>query len=424
MPPQLPGTQLPSIGAPPPVIAETSPPLPPKATDKSSSLQQGLAILLSLFLALFLAEAVVSLADDSLILLFDLHILTAIRGILFAFVILVAIAIYVLMGFTPMIPKRWFLPLTLFIPVAGLLVIPLFIYFYGEKQQIAWVVSLVQVLFGLGILYWVQGGFKFRWPLVTVKQVATRGFSWGNLSVFLLANVFLLLPVAVVYLAFCARLAVDHFSEGFVGLRPGGLTMQMRKYVRDDGKTIQLFPMAHIGDAEFYQKLSQSFPSNSIVLMEGVTDKKNLLTNKVSYKRMATSLGLADQQKEFKPSQGETVMADMDLDQFAPETIAILNMVMLIHADGLTPENVMKLMQHAPPPGVEKQLFDDILSKRNRHLLGEIDLWLLESDTIIVPWGAAHMPEIAREIEKSGFRLKETEDFVVIRFGSAGEKRK
>src|SRR5208282_3550763 len=88
-------------------------------------------------------------------------------------------------------------------------------------------------------------------------------FSWRNLSVFLLANVFVLLPAVVFYLVVCAALAVDHFSEGFVALRPGGLTVQARKYVRNDGKTIQLFPMSHIADAAFYQKVSQSFPTNS-----------------------------------------------------------------------------------------------------------------------------------------------------------------
>jgi hypothetical protein len=43
---------------------------------------------------------------------------------------------------------------------------------------------------------------------------------------------------------------------------------------------------------------------------------------------------------------------------------------------------------------------------------------LPQSDNIIVPWGAAHMPGLAKEIQKSGFRLDETREYVVIRFGS------
>jgi hypothetical protein len=41
---------------------------------------------------------------------------------------------------------------------------------------------------------------------------------------------------------------------------------------------------------------------------------------------------------------------------------------------------------------------------------------LLQADHVIVPWGVAHMPEIAKEIQKSGFTLNETQDFIVIRF--------
>ena len=34
------------------------------------------------------------------------------------------------------------------------------------------------------------------------------------------------------------------------------------------------------------------------------------------------------------------------------------------------------------------------------------------------------MPEIAREIQKSGFRMKESQEYVAIRFGSVANKPK
>jgi hypothetical protein len=336
---------------------------------------------------------------------------------------LMAIVIYGLMGLTPMIPKRLFLPLTLFNPFAGLIVVPCSIYFYGRIQQVAWGISCCQVIVGLGILYWVSGGFKFRWPLIAEKRLEARRFSWRNLSLFLLANVFVLLPAVLVYLVVCAALAVDHFSEGFVALRPEGLTVQVRKYVRNDGKTIQLVPMSHVGEPDFYRKLSQSFPTNSIILMEGVTDHRNLLTNKISYQRMAASLGVAEQVKEFKPSRGEMVRADVDVEQFTTNTIDLLNLVMLIHSKGVNAGNVLQLMQFSPPH-FEEELFEDLLRKRNRHLLEEIHARLSQSENIIVPWGAAHMPEIAKEIQKSGFRVDETQEYVAIRFRSARNESK
>src|ERR1035441_1907555 len=109
-------------------------------------------------------------------------------------------------------------------------------------------------------------------------------------------------------------------------LRRGGMTVQTRQYVRKDGKTIRLVPMAHVGEADFYQKLSRSFPTNSIILMEGVTDRRNLLTNELSYKRMATSLGVTEQGEEFNPTQGEMVWADVDVEQFTTNTIGFFNL--------------------------------------------------------------------------------------------------
>jgi hypothetical protein len=317
-----------------------------------------------------------------------------------------------------MIPKRLFLPLALFSPVAGLLLIPMAIYFYGRIQQIAWGISFLQAILGFSILYWIQGGWKLRWPLVAENHLEERRFSWRNLFVFLSVNVFILVPGVIAYLVYCAVLAADHFSEGFVTLRPGGLTVQARRYVRNDGKTIQLFPMSHVGETDFYQKLSKSFPTNSTILLEGVTDDRNLLTNKISYKRMAASLGVSEQQTEFRP-RGQLVRADVDIEQFATSTIDFLNAVMLVHSKGLNAQTMLVLTQYSPPPRFEEHLLDDLLRKRNRRLLDEIKVRLSQSDHITVPWGAAHMPGIAREIQKSGFRLVETQEYVAIRFRSA-----
>jgi hypothetical protein len=419
-----PVSRLPVGGASPPLVAGSPPPLPPESVPKPSAGRQVLAILLSVCLGLFLADAVVSLLDDSLSLCFGIHLLAGTRGMMCLLAMLMALLVYALMGLTPMIPKRLFLPLTLFNPLTTLAVVPFAIYAYGRLQEVAWVISVCQLIFGLSILYVVQGGFEFRWPLVAETHLAARRFSWRNLSVFLLVNLLVLLPAVILYLVLSAALAVGHFSEGFLALRPGGLTVQVRKYVRNDGKTIQLFPMSHVGESAFYLKVSQSFPSNSIILMEGVSDDRNLLTNKVTYKRMATTLGLAEQHEEFNPTQGEIVPADVDVAQFTTNTIGFLNLVMLIHSKGVNAETVLQLLRFSPPPHSEEQLLDDLLRKRNRRLLEELQARLPQTEHIIVPWGVAHMPGIAAEIQKAGFRLDETQEYVVIRFRSAGKDTK
>jgi len=412
-----PAIEPPVAGAVPPKPSEA---VPPKLALPPARLEQWIAVILSLGLALFLVEAVVSLVDDSLILGFDLHLLTLLRVVLFLFLLLLSILIYGLMALTPLIPKRWFLPTTLFKPIAGLLLVPCLIYCYGRLPLVAWAISLCQVGLGAALLYRIRGGFTFRWPLVSPPQLNLRRFSWANLCGFLLVNGLVLLPAVVIYFLGLAALAVDHFSDGFVALRPSGLTVQVRKYARPDGKTIQLVPMSHVGESEFYRTLSQSFPTNAIILVEGVSDDQNLLTNKISYHRMARTLGVAEQQEVFRP-RGELVRADVDVAEFTSNTIAGLNLVMLVHSRGFNAQTLLQLAQFAPPH-FEEQLLEDILHKRNRHLLARIQDQLAQSETIIVPWGAAHMPELAREIQKSGFRLQEKQDYVALRFG--GKKTK
>jgi hypothetical protein len=409
-------TTHPPAGVPPPLLAAS--------TRRPSSGRRFLIFLLSVYLGLFLADAAFSLADDTLTAFFGLHFLSVLRLLVGVFAVLMAVLIYGLMALTPMVPKRFFLPLTLSNLAAMLVSVPLLIYFYSRIQLIGWSISLCQVILGLGILYCSQGGFKFRWPLVGMSQLNPRRFSWLNLSGFVLVNIFVLVPVVIVYLFLSIALAVDHFSEGFVALRPSGITVQVRKYVRDDGKVIELFPMAHVADADFYQKVSETFPTNSIILMEGVTDDQNLLTNKISYKRMARSLGLAEQHEQFKPGLGKIVPADVDIGIFSKETIGLLNLVMLIHANGINPEILRQLTLYTPPPNFEEQLFADLLGKRNEHLLGEIQSHLAQSDNLMIPWGAAHMPGIAHGILKSGFHLDETREYMVIRFRGFGSSGK
>ena len=417
-PPLLNQPPPPLIGSPPPLPAVGSLPLIQPSQRKASGGWRLLTFLLSLYLAMFLTDAVISLVDDSLILFVGLHVLTMLRAFISFFAILLAILIYFLMGITPAIPKRLFLPIVLFSPMASLLAIPFCIYIYGRVQQVTWAISFCQVIIGLAVLSWLRGGFKVQWPLIAENQLKPRSFSWQNLLLFLLGNVFLIVPVVAVYLFVCAALAANHFSDGFLSLRPSGLIVQVRKYVRADGKTIQLVPMAHVGDARFYRNISRSFPADSTILMEGVTDARNLLTNKITYHRMASSLGLAEQQSEFKP-RGQIVRADIDVEEFAPGTIDLLNLVMFVHSRGLNAETLMKLLEYSPPPNFQQQLFDDILRKRNCHLLDKIHEQLPDSEIIIVPWGVAHMPEIAGEIQHQGFQLKETTKYAVIRFGSA-----
>ena len=386
---------------------------------RASGMRQLLLFLLNLCLLLFLADGLISLLDDSLVLFFNVSAVTPSRTVVAVLDCLLAFLVYGLMGLTPLIPKRFFLPVVLFTPVIQMVFLPVMIYSFNRISFVAWICSLCQVGGGLLVLYYARGAFEIRWSLINENRLGMRRFSWLNSLGFVLVNVFILLPALTAYFVVCAALAVGHFTDGFVSLSPEGLKVQARKYVRDDGKTIQLIPMAHVGDAGFYRQLTESFPTNSVILMEGVTDNRNLLTNHISYKRMAKSLGLTEQKMEFKPNHGKSVMADVDVEQFTKSTIDFMNVVMLFHAKGVNAQTLPMLLQYTPPANIQDQVFEDILFKRNQHLLEEIQAQLKKSATLVVPWGAAHMPGIAAGIQKAGFHVVETKEYLIIRFGTS-----
>lgn len=381
-----------------------------------------LSIFLSLCLVIFVISALVSLLDDTLVILFGNHILTPFCGVLSFLTLAAAVVTYILIGVTPMVPKRFILPMPLFILLGTCAWIPFLIYYFKRMVEIDWLLSFLQLGLGVFLLHWLLRGYRLRWPLITKEQLGDRLFSWRNLGLFLLVNVFVLLPALLLYFAFCSALAVDHFSESFLALHPGGFTVQVRTYARNDGKKIQLVPMSHVADAQFYQEISKSFPSNSIILLEGVTDEKHLLTNEISYKRMAKSLGVSEQEEKFNPTQGKMVHADIDIQQFSRSTIELLNLIMFAHAKGLTTEVLLRLMTYTPPANFERQLNDDLLTKRNHHLLEVLKAELPESEIIIVPWGVAHMPEIAKEIQRTGFHLAGSRDYETIKFHSVWKR--
>ena len=78
------------MNCPPPLVADSPPPLPSESNRKSGSLRNLFAILLSLCLGLFLVDAAASLLDDSLILFFGLHIFSLFRGLVAIFAALMA----------------------------------------------------------------------------------------------------------------------------------------------------------------------------------------------------------------------------------------------------------------------------------------------------------------------------------------------
>jgi hypothetical protein len=368
-------------------------------------------------------DALISLVDDTIIVVSGQHALDVVRGLVFLPALVINFVVYVLMALTPMVPKRVFLPVALFNLLGILVVVPICIYDFRHFERVAWAISAAQVALGLAALRWAQGGWSLRWPVVPEDKVPERPFSWTNLVCFVAANVFVLLPGVVAYLVLCSSLAVDHFSGGFLALHRDGLAVCARTYAGPGGKTVQLVPMVHIGETNFYQQISESLPTNSLVLLEGVSDRKHLLDDKLSYKRLASSLGLTEQREVFGPGNAASRRADVDVDQFSKETLGFINTAIRFHSKGFTPDAFRELFEKSQSPELLNQLLDDLLTKRNEHLLSVMTNELARADCVVAPWGAAHMPGLARKIQSSGYHLVNSKEYYVFKFRHLGRKR-
>ncbi|MBL9189898.1 MAG: hypothetical protein JNK23_20630 [Opitutaceae bacterium] len=403
-----------------------SPHPPPLPVGASVSAHPGLTATLSIAWITFLICGAVSFFGEIFHLVFGREELAIVAGLGVLAMLLTGLVLFGLMALIPRIPKRFFLPISLYLPVTATAILPLFVYFIEHASLILSGLFLGQVVLGLLCLHRWHEGLRVNWPLFPARRLVEKNFSWSNLVGVGALGLFLILPALALYSAFSAKLTVEHLSAGFVGLRPSGISMQVRSYLRSDGKKIMLMPMSHVADAAFYEALGAAMPESSVVLMEGVTDtaqaaKRPGVTNPrrsssshSGYSRAASLIGGVEQRDFFKP-RGTIVAADLDMRDFSPPTLGVLKSVTLINEKGLTRET-LPLVLKPMPPSWDKHLLDDLITKRNRHLLGVIGQHLPTSDMIVVPWGAAHMPEIHREILKLGFQVVETKDYTAIRF--------
>ena len=73
-------------------------------------------------------------------------------------------------------------------------------------------------------------------------------------------------------------------------------------------------------------------------------------------------------------------------------------------------------MQKSQNPALTEGLWEDLLTLRNNHLIKELQTELARTKTVVLPWGAAHMPGLSREIQALGFRPTQSQEYSVVRF--------
>lgn len=361
--------------------------------------------LVSIFLHGFLLDALLSVANEWMPVVVP-------RSLVAWVVLCLGLVLYLLSAFLPRLPKRLILPPFFFLVWTDICGgFPLaFISPEHFENALAW----SQLLLAGGLLL-----FHRRWRL-TPPKVDAPGFSWPAFALIAILTT-LAIPLVVAAAAInAAGVTLETRSEGYVKLRPEGLLLEEREMTKD-GKRVRLVSMIHIGEKSFYDGILASMPKqgSAVVLLEGVTDDKKLLKSRFSYSKIAALLGLDSQEassfsRNSKPGspaasgpQVEYRRADVDISEFQPLTLEFMNALGVILSNP-TPAAVLRIMQDpASPfrqPNAGEIVTHDILDNRNEHLVAEIDRALESSQTVIVPWGALHLPFIEASLKKRGFQ--------------------
>lgn len=401
----------------------------------------------NVYIVLFLIDAALSLTDELLqVASSPMPALTEIRFFVAYAVITLSMIFYACLGIDRRLPKRVFLPLTLFASWSALAMWPLS--GFVAREAFGLTASISQVVIGAIAIILLRslGGRN----LLTEEQFQAPMFSLRNTLGFTAINL-LLTPFVLIYTGLAVTsYYLEEQTAGFLRLSPVGVHMTERSYHLAK-KEIRLAGMMHIGKEEYYEDLAKSIPTEgTIILAEGVTDQDRLLESQFNYSKLAGLIGLTSQDKMRlngnaveldglgvagqvirEPGKPDIANADIDLNRFEPKTIEFLNALgrSLFGdkplAEGLVDYNLW-IEENMSEEGLAR-VMTDILDKRNDAVIAGMVQTLKRYDTIIIPWGAMHMPAIEAAVLEQGFAPGKAQerlslDFRTIPYGELWQK--
>jgi hypothetical protein len=370
-----------------------------------------------LFLYALLVDGVAAVIDD--VSLVTRGSSTGLAGWVSLCVLMLALFLFTASVFTPRVPKRMVVPAVLFLgfcTVWGVI-------YGGEEEQLPLYVA--ETLLALGLIV------GFRHPSGSGLQnyaEARPAFTWRNFMLSVPLYVLVLggtLGMSTLGAAQKLRCKVEDSVGRYLTLQRNGIALEERRFRQGD-REIRLIGMIHVASSGFYDEITKALPadSNAVVLIEGITDRQSLLTGKLDYAQLAGLVGISSQRESSfsrKAAEGmkltgaaeaqgeeppgvEYRSGDIDTADFKPSTVEWIRALQQILRSTTLREALENYAQTKEVLATDPDtVYKDILDRRNEHLLGEIRKMLQDHRTVIVPWGAKHMPGLQQAIESWGF---------------------
>lgn len=385
----------------------------------------------NLYLILFILDAALSVADEVVALVSGVHALAFARNPVALSVVFLSLPMVFFMLMDRRIPKRLFIPLTLFALWGSTGFFPLA--FPEVPKGLSFGASGAQLLFALAAMAWVKKTSSH--PLFLSNDHFTGPwFSWKS-SLLYAAGAAVVVPVfALAVLLSSVPALVESGTAGFMKLTGEGLVMVEKEYAGRD-KTIRLVPMIHIGESDFYDGVSGVLTGgDTVILAEGVSDRENRLKGAFNYKDISRLLGLSSQNEmrvdaqlitreeltqtnDGSNAQGKAdlIQADVDIASFSPETIDFLVTLTSAFFTGKPFGEAYAqydswVKTHEAPDRLMATVKHDLIGLRNEFLVGVLKEAMPRYTTLVVPWGALHMPGIEKEVKRMGFiKVSETQ---------------
>jgi len=379
-------------------------------------MRRGVAILASAFLLAFALDAALSVADELVRLGLASAVLTPGRNLVARIPLGLAPPIAGLLLVAPALRLAAFLPALAFLAwtLAGALPLPL----WPPERHPGLVIASIQA--GLALLAFLV--VRLRSPSrswwIRSADLAAAPFRPLRALGLLLAGALLAPAAFAAYTALAVAAWIERASDGFMRFELDGIVASERDYARGE-QSVRLVGMMHVGEDAAYRELVSSFEGADLVLAEGVTDRDGLLREGLGYQMLAQPLGLVVQ-PEIEEELGEieadedadaesapqVVRADVDIRDFSEETLAFLRAYSQIFAspDLATGLERARDFSRRFDAKATARILRDLIERRNAHLLHALDEALPEHRSIVVPWGALHLPEIEDALEERGFQ--------------------